>query len=174
MRLMYLAALVCVGCGSADETAPFANGQQLSYELGMGIDSVVLDVSIRWDGTDHFIVEVASEGRDGETVRNDIRIDRYGRTAKGDLVSIVGHPMWLPPSMREAGAEIVDDGSLRIRRSEKQWQGRHVLVATGAAGLGTVEWYYDKKTGFLVGSHAESMGSSLGLKLVEHNVSGLP
>ena len=39
--------------------------------------------------------------------------------------------------------------------------------------LGSVEWYYETQTGFLVGSHAESMGSAMRIKLVGTNVAGL-
>ena len=47
------------------------------------------------------------------------------------------------------------------------------LVAGGGAMLGTAEWYYEKETGFLVGSHVETMGSTMSIKLVSTNVPGL-
>ena len=53
------------------------------------------------------------------------------------------------------------------------WEGWDVWVAGGGSAIGKVEWYYEKTTGFLVGSRAESMGSGMSLKLLKTNAAGL-
>ena len=171
-----LALLWCVcatGCGASNEEAPLVDGLQLQYELRMGGDVVTINVAVKEDGSDHFILGFSTETDDDEPKKSEIRVDRYFKTKSGKLAALIEHPLWLPPSMRESGAEIVADGSIWMRRDSKTWEGRTVLVAGGGLALGTVEWYYDKQTGFFVGSHAESMGSGMSVKLVKSNVPGL-
>ena len=168
--------LLVAACGDSDEVAPLRDGLHLQYEFGFGVDAVLIDVKAKADGDDHFVLEIATEGGDEEDEEKGpatIRVDRSFRTGKGKLAQLLGPPLWIPPSMREPGEAVADDGSLSIRTKGKTWNGWNVVVAGGAAGLGMVEWYYHKDTGFLVGTHAESMGSAMGMKLVESNVAGL-
>jgi len=175
-RNIGLALLWCVcaaGCGASNEEAPLVDGLQLQYEFRMGGEVAIINVAVKEDGSDHFILEISTETDDEEAKKSEIRVDRYFKTKSGKLATLIQHPLWLPPSMRESGAEIVADGSLSMRRDSKTWEGRNVLVAGGGVALGLVEWYYDKETGFLVGSHAESMGTGMSVKLVKSNVPGL-
>ena len=86
---------------------------------------------------------------------------------------MMAFPLWLPPSLRESGSDIVEDGSISMRKGTKTWEGRTVLVARGGIGLGSLEVYYDPATGFLVGSYVEAMGSSQRTKLLSSNIPGL-
>jgi hypothetical protein len=174
LGLALLWAVCFPACTSSNEEAPLADGLELQYEWDLGGDLVFFDIAVKKDGDEHFLLGIAAEGSGEETGRTAIRVDRFCKTEDGKLAAVAGHPLWLPPSMREPGAEIVPDGSIAMRRKGKTWQGRNVLVAGGGAMLGTVEWYYDRETGFFVGSHVESMGSAMTVKLVRTNVPGLP
>lgn len=174
--LVWLALLWVVGspgCSASNEEAPLADGLELQYEWSFDADAVLIDVAVKKDGEEHFLLEITTEGRGEETGHTAIRVDRFFKTEDGELAALAGHPLWLPPSKREPGSDVVADGSLSIRRKPKTWEGRNVLVAGGGVMLGTVEWYYEKKTGFLVGSLVESMGSGMRIKLVRTNVPGL-
>ena len=151
-----------------------ADGLRLEYEFGFGPDVARFTVAVKKHGPEHFLLDITVDGEAAEAQRRiQIRVDRSCRTKDGELAALIEHPLWLPPSMREPGSDVVADGSLSIRKTPRAWNGWTVLVAGGPVGIGTVEWYYDKATGFLVGTHVESMGSSMGMKLVETNVPGL-
>jgi hypothetical protein len=173
IRLAMLWAVCLPACSSAHEEAPLADGLQLQYEWDLGGEVVTFDIAIRKDGEEHFLLDITAEGGEGESGKHTMRVDRCFRTEEGELASMAGHPLWLPPSMREPGAEVVADGSIAMRRKGKTWEAWKVLVADGGVMLGTVEWYYEYKTGFFVGSHVESMGSAMRVKLVGTNVPGL-
>jgi len=173
LALLWCVCVCAAGCGASNEEAPLVDGLQLQYELRMGGEVVTINIAVKEDGSDHFILEFSSESDDEEAKTSEARVDRYFKTKSGKPAALIGHPLWLPPSMRESGAEIVADGSIRMRRDSKTWEGRNVLVASGGLALGTVEWYFDKQTGFFVGSYAESMGSGMSVKLVKTNVPGL-
>ena len=149
------------------------DGLELQYEWSIGTDVLHFNITVKRDGEEHFLLDIETEGRGEETGHTAIRVDRFFKTEDGKLAALVGHPLWLPPSQREPGSEVVADGSISIRRKERTWEGWHVLVAGGGVMLGTVEWYYEKETGYLVGSHAESMGSAMRVELVGTNLPGL-
>lgn len=168
-----LACSLLAGCGDSEEPAPLADGQYLRYEWGIGADAVAVEVKVRKDGDEHFRLEIRAEGEDEEKPPTTIRVDRFFKTDEGKLARLIDHPLWLPPAQRESGTPVVDDGSIAIGKKTKTWNGWNVLVASGGAVLGTVEWYFDKDTGFLVGTYTESMGSAMMLRLTETNVPGL-
>ena len=174
--LVWLTLLACVsvaGCSSSSEEAPLVEGLEFQYEWGFDGDAVLFNISVQEDGDEHFLLDIETEDDEGEARGKAIRVDRFFKARDGKLAALVEIPLWLPPSMREPGSEIVPDGSISMRTKGRTWYGWNVLVAGGGAMLGTAEWYYEKETGFLVGSHVESMGSTMSIKLVDTNVPGL-
>jgi hypothetical protein len=173
VSLLAALSFLVPACGDGDEEAPFRDGMHLQYEFGIGVDAALIDVHVKKDGDEHWAIEIQAVDDEEEREPTTIRVDRFGKTPSGNVARLLGPPLWLPPGMREAGEAVVDDGSLSIRTKGKTWNGYDVLVAGGAAGLGMVEWYFHKDTGFLVGTYAESMGSAMQMKLVKSNVAGL-
>ena len=173
VRLALFWGVCSLGCSSSNEEAPLADGLELRYEWGFDGEAVLFNVTVRRDGGDHFLLDIEGDDEEDVTGGGKIRIDRFFKTEKGQLAALAEHPLWLPPSLREPGAKVVPDGSICIRSKERTWKGWNVLVAGGSSVLRTVEWYYEKETGFLVGTHVERMGSNMRLTLVETNVPGL-
>ena len=158
------------GCGSEEE-APLADGLHLRYQWNFVGDVLFVDVTVKKVDDEHFLLEIKTE-KDGETGEAEVRVDRFFKTESGELAGLAEQPFWLPSSKRKKGAEVVADGSISMRK-ERKWDRWNVWMAGGGAVIGTVNWYFEKETGFLVGSYAESMGSGISLKLLETNVPGL-
>ncbi len=163
-------ALLSSGCG-ADEEAPLTDGLHLKYRWSVVGSVVSVDIRVNKVDEDHFLLNIEAE-KDGEAEQTALQVDRFFKTEKGELASFAGQPLWLPASRRKKGVAVVADGSITMRK-ERAWDRWNVWAAGGGAVLGTVEWYYERDTGFLVGSRAESMGSGMHLKLMETNAPGL-
>jgi len=81
---------------------------------------------------------------------NDV-VDSRMRTANG-LVYEIGSlgPLWVPPNEVREGGSAHGTRVTEVRR----WENWEVGVVTASVGLGGAlrgEWYYDTRTGFLVG-----------------------
>jgi hypothetical protein len=172
--LALLSTLCSPGCTPQQEEAPLVDGLQLKYKWSMGTDDVFCDITVKRVDGDHFLLnlETTKKGSKKKKGHSEIRVDRFFRKESGELATLVSHPIWLPSYSRTPGTSVVDDGSIKIR-DQKTWEGRDVWVARGGSILGSVQWYFEKDTGFLVGTHAESMGSGMTIKLVKTNASGL-
>jgi hypothetical protein len=73
-------------------------------------------------------------------------VDTHMRTADGGIFELgpLG-PLWVPPSQFREGGRAHGARVDGVRR----WENWDVGVVTASVGLG--EWYYDARTGFLVG-----------------------
>ena len=111
--------------------------------------------------------------------------DEHGRSGTGELPATQGHivdtrmrmadgrifelaslgPLWVPPS------EVHEGGSAHGTRigDVRRWENWDVGVVTAAVGVGMAlrgEWYYDTRTGFLVGGTKSTAVSAPGQGLV--------
>jgi len=163
---------------SRDE-APMSEGTFLVYE----ISGTKMRLTFSAADGNRFATNLEYADEDGEFVvaepsaaQGDI-VDVHGRTADGRVfeVGMLG-PLWVPPS------EVREGGNAHGSRvgEVRQWQSWEVGVVRASVGLGGAlrgEWYYDARTGFLVGgmkSTAVSLpGDGQVFTLTDSNLSDL-
>ena len=138
---------------SSPETAPITGGTFLVYD----VSGTQMRLTFSPTDGDRFATNIAYADDDGTFGATEpspaqrVVVDTHGRTADGAIfeVGMLG-PLWIPPS------EVHEGGSAHgTRVSEvRRWQNWDVGVVTANVGLGGAlrgEWYYDARTGFLVG-----------------------
>ncbi len=176
IAVMILLTAFLSGCSSGDQ-APLSDGLFLSYDF----DGSVIRVKFSQINADKFYailtVGVAEDGfSDPSTVGNQKIVDKYLKTKSGtDYEAGSLGPVWVPPSSVKKGGNAHGDTIQEIR----EWNGWKVGVVKASMGQGAMrgEWYYEKKTGFLVGgmrasiTDDEESGSSFILD--DSNIDGL-
>ncbi len=149
-----LALAIAVGWSvTAREEAPIAAGTYLVYDIAgtqmrltfSPADGDRYDTSLEY-ADDHGAFEPAETWSDQSDV-----VDTRLRTVDGRIFELGSlGPLWVPPS------ELHEGGSAHGTRvgEVRQWESWEVGVVTASVGLGGAlrgEWYYDARTGFLVG-----------------------
>ncbi len=172
-RFFWLAALwvVCsTGCTSEEE-APLTDGLHFEYHHNISTVTIVYDITFKEVDDEHFLLNIGLTA-DGETAPNfmEIPVDRFLRTESGDRAELEEAPLWLPSSQRRKGAKVVASGDTFTMRKETTWEGWDVWMAYWGNLYGSVELYYARDTGFLVGLHVVDYGR---LKLVDTNAPGM-
>lgn len=151
-----LLALLLAGAWSVtarEEAAPISAGTFLVYDnAGMQMrltfspaDGDRFDTNVEY-ANDHGTFEPAPRS----SAQGDM-VDTRMRTADGAIFELGSlGPLWVPPS------ELREGGSAHGTRVDevRRWENWEVGVVTASVGLGGAlrgEWYYDARTGFLVG-----------------------
>ena len=146
-----LLALAIAGAWSAtarEEAAPISAGTFLVY------DNAGMRMRLTFSSADgdrfEANVEYAYDQREFEPASpspaQGHMVDTHMRTADGGIFELGSlGPLWVPPS------ELREGGSAHGTRVDgvRRWENWDVGVVTASVGLG--EWYYDARTGFLVG-----------------------
>ena len=154
-------AIVAVWRASSREEAPISAGTFLVYDAAgrqmrlmfSPADDDQFGTSIELADDDGMFGLGESSSTQGDVV--DARL----RTAGGGIfeVGLLG-PLWVPPSqVREGGSA----HGMRVNEV-RRWENWEVGVVTASVGMGmalTGEWYYDTRTGFLVGGMKSTAGS---------------
>ena len=150
-----LLALVIAGAWSvtAREEAPISAGTFFVYDnAGMQMrltfspaEGDRFDTSVEYaDGHGAF------EPAQASSAPGDV-VDARLRTADGRIFELAAlGPLWVPPSQLREGGSAHGTPVGEVRR----WEHWDVGVVTASVGLGGAlrgEWYYDARTGFLVG-----------------------
>ena len=105
-------------------------------------------------------------GTDPMLVTQGENVDSRMRTPDGRTFELASlGPLWVPPS------EVYEGGSAHGTRIEfvRRWEHWEVGVVTAEVGMGAAlrgEWYYDTRTGFLVGGLKSTAVSAPGEGLV--------
>jgi hypothetical protein len=150
---MFLIACSCflAGCFGFGEEAPLSDGLYLHYDFGgSGIRVTFYEID-----ADSFHA-VLSSGSDTDIDPDEIpderktTVDRRLKKERGTPyeAGILG-PIWIPPSRAKKGGRVYGDEVVAVR----QWEGWDVGVVKANFGRGALrgEWYYDTRSGFLVG-----------------------
>ena len=156
--------ITCISCSKPQ--APLADDNTLTYVQG----SSVLEVRFSKVDDTHFSAEVRRRGRDGTfalakgliegTQEASVVVDRRLRTQSGSVleVNVLG-PMWVAPDQIKVGGK-AQEGSIDRVGAVKSWRRWIVGEVKASFGVGKAlrgTWYYEKKTGFLVGMHRASI-----------------
>jgi hypothetical protein len=152
------AILLCfsTGCSKLNEffeQAPIEDGLYLTYSFG---DATWVTVEFSKISSGKYYAEAKSEYEDDES--SETISSSYGRVVVDmNLKKENGYPydaevlgpMWTPPSSIRKGGTIHGTYIDEI----KKWEGWDVGVIKASFGRGAItgQWYYDKKTGFMVG-----------------------
>ncbi len=148
---------VLTGCSKLLEffdQAPLEDGLYLSYSMGEGSWFTVEFSKI---SNNKFYASTESEYEDemGETYTSKgkrVIVDKRLNKENGAIydADILG-PLWTAPSSIKAGGTIHGTYIDEITK----WKGWEVGVVKAGFGRGAITgtWYYEKKTGFLVGGH---------------------
>ena len=144
---------VAAWLGRSSEEAPIDDGTFLVYD----IDGSMMRLTFSPADEDEFSTsfEYADEhgkfGTEGLPATQGDIVDARMRTADGQIFELASlGPLWVPPSQVHQGGSAHGARIGDVRRWEK-WD---VGVVTAAVGVGMAlrgEWYYDTRTGFLVG-----------------------
>ncbi len=149
---LVILALMFAGCSSKkNDEMPFKDGLYLEYAAHAADSGIETDSLIRIEfetSGDGYLVSI-----DDEEQFIEVWIDKYGITEDGYLLrmGLAGDiHVWIPPEKRKVGAKV----ELSEITREIQWKQWDVYVMKYFEGsvLGEFENYYDKQTGFLVGS----------------------
>ena len=144
---------VAAWLGRSSEEAPIDDGTFLVYD----IDGSMMRLTFSLADEDEFNTsfEYADEhgkfGTEGLPATQGDIVDTRMRTADGQIFELASlGPLWVPPSKVHQGGSAHGTRIGEVRRWEK-WD---VGVVTAVVGVGKAlrgEWYYDTRTGFLVG-----------------------
>jgi hypothetical protein len=156
------------GCSKLSEffeNAPIEDGLYLSYSYGNGTWVTVEFTEI---SSDRFYASSKTEYAEEEdgrdiTASNAVRVivDKQLKKENGYPydADVLG-PLWTPPSSIRQG------GSIHGTRIDeiKKWKQWNVGVIKASFGRGAVtgQWYYDQKTGFLVGGQLATVMDETG------------
>lgn len=182
-----------LGCGGKErgEPAPFESGDYFEYEAHGGPISDIKHNEIyeitrkNGDtyecGTRTVFYEVRDRLLDE---REDLKfeLDRFGQIvrafSKGEPIQdnfglYLEHHirLWLPPSMRRTGGEILLSGCRKPFKitEKKEWENWAVWMAEVNVGDEKIINYYDAETGFLVGQMQYLFTGDRGFRLVDTN-----
>ena len=151
-----LLALAIAGAWSAtarEEAAPISAGTFLVYDNG-GIQMRLTFSSADGDCFEANVEYAYDQGEFEPASPSSAQgrmVDRHMRAADGGIFELGSlGPLWVPPS------ELREGGSAHGTRVDgvRRWKNWDVGVVTASVGLGAAlrgEWYYDARTGFLVG-----------------------
>ncbi len=171
--------MVSAWLNGSSEEAPIDDGTFLVYDIGGS--RIRLTFSPTEGDEFRTSLEYADEhGKFGTddlpAGRGDI-VDARMRTADGRIFELASlGPLWVPPS------EVHEGGSAHGTRIDavRRWENWDVGVVTAAVGMGTAlrgEWYYDTRTGFLVGgtksTAVSAPGEGLAFTLTDSNLPDL-
>jgi hypothetical protein len=151
-----MAAHFWAGCSKVNEfleQAPLKDGLYLSYETG---ESTWITVEFSKAGSDQYYATSTNEYEDEETSEiisssaNRVLVDQRLKKENGypyDADNL--GPLWTPASSIKQGGAIHGTYIDGI----KKWKSWNVAVIKASFGRGAITgtWYYDQKTGFLVG-----------------------
>lgn len=171
------------GCGK-QEPAPYRDGLFLKYQttIGgpMGLESG-FSIQVRFSQAEGEKLKatftLSETSQDTKVIADssgptEVLVDKYGRVDKGKplcLISPDEPPLWAPVSHMKPGGTIE-----KARFYQKQhWQRWDVWVAHPDLPVGSADWYYEAKTGFLVGTVFSAMGAGMSTLLGETNAEGL-
>ena len=138
--------------GRSREKADVEGGTFLVYDIG----GSMMRLTFLPANGDEFSTsfEYADEhgqfGTDAQLATRGEVVDARMRTSDGRVFELASlGPLWVPPS------EVHEGGSAHGTRIEfvRRWESWEVGVVTASVGMGALqgEWYYDTRTGFLVG-----------------------
>jgi len=189
---LFLSGLI-LGCGGKKSGGPipFENGDYFEYEAHGGIisdikHSDIYEIGLKDENTYECATRtVFYEVRDRLLdEREDLKfeLDKFGQivgaSSKGEPIQdnfglYLGHHirLWLPPSMRKTGCEILFSGcAKRFKITEKkEWESWTVWAAEVDFGDEKMICYYDAETGFLVGQIQYLFTGDRGFRLVDTN-----
>ena len=152
------------------ETAPIEDGSYLSYHVD---DGSWITIEFSKISNDKFYAtmetEYENEGEDlseSQTAnKNRVIVDKRLKKENGYPydAEVLG-PMWTPPSSVKQGGTIHGTYIDEIKR----WKDWEVAVIKASFGRGAItgQWYYDKKTGFLVGGNLATVIDEKGTNFV--------
>ncbi len=165
--------LVAAWLGRSSEEAHIDGGTFLVYDVGGSMmrltfspaDEDEFDTSL-FSTSFEYADEHGSFGTDELPATQGDLVDAHMRTADGQIFELASlGPLWVPPS------EVHEGGRAHGARIEKvrHWENWDVGVVTAGVGVGMAlrgEWYYDTRTGFLVGGTKSTAVSAPGQGLV--------
>ena len=184
MRNLIIVALVglvvtATWAGRSREEAHVEGGTFLVYDIGGSMMRLTFSPA-RGDAFNtsfEYADEHGQFGTDALLATRGEAVDPHMRTPEGRIFELASlGPLWVPPSALHEG------GSANGTRIEfvRRWENWDVGVVTAAVGMGAAlrgEWYYDTKTGFLVGglksTAVTAPGEGLVFTLTDSNLPGL-
>ncbi len=172
--LIAAACLVMSGCGGKEPNAIF-DGLYLEYSLG---PKSSCRLSFRKLEGKLFLMKVEPEDcmvrpdgmKGGEMkVTASLKSEEGKHLNWGELTNI-----WLPPDKRVRGKHTIPGGYMDVT-AVKKWNEWDAAIVHGKIGLLEGKWYYDVKTGFLVGYEKTFAGAtSIVLQLAHTNAAQRP
>ena len=146
-------AIVVTWRGVSREEAPISAGTFLVYDNG----GMQIRLTFSPTDDDRFDTKVSYIDEDGayasaqpSSAPSNV-VDTRMRTAAGQVFELGSlGPLWVPPNQVRKGGSAHGTQVIEVRR----WGNWEVGVVTASVGLGGAlrgEWYYDTRTGFLVG-----------------------
>ena len=154
--------------GRSREEADVEDGTFLVYDIGGSMMRLTFSPA-NGDGFSTSFEYADEHGKFGTdallATRGDV-VDARMRVSDGRAFELASlGPLWVPPS------EVHEGGSAHGTRIEfvRRWENWEVGVVTAEVGMGAAlrgEWYYDTRTGFLVGGLKSTTVSAPGEGLV--------
>ncbi|MBU0468570.1 MAG: hypothetical protein KKF78_06690 [Candidatus Omnitrophica bacterium] len=187
---LFCISLFFVGCSSRTPSSIF-DGAYLKYK----IDSDYLTINFTKVSNKYFEVSLVSSDEKMlvnnfvKTNKEDgkVLVDRFMKRRDGKLLELKGviGPVWVPEKFRKKGSnEGIDLIFSAVQTDEiREWRSTQVYAVTASLFRGAVSgtWYYDVKSGVLVGCNAKTVMSEFlssgedepALILIETNIGEL-
>ncbi|MCH7856633.1 MAG: hypothetical protein IIB37_07765 [Gemmatimonadetes bacterium] len=150
------------------EEAPIDDGTFLVYDIGGSLMRVTFSPTEGdvFSTSLEYADEHGEFGTEGLPAKQGDVVDAHMRTADGRVFELASlGPLWVPPSEVHEGGKAHGTRIADVRR----WENWEVGVVTAAVGMGAAlrgEWYYDTRTGFLVGGTKSTAVSAPGQGMV--------
>lgn len=171
--------MVQTSCNRQDEITPLKDGLYLEYEFLMsgpiGREEFALLVKFARNDRNHYRVNITGVGSGAERLqlqtegKSDMMVDEFFKTNRGNYLEVAVGQLWLPRSRRRIGAKI-REGRIREIRNWQKWE---VAVLHAGIASANMNWYYERRTGLLVGAEIEHMGAGMYVTLRSTNAQGL-
>ncbi len=171
--------MVATWLGRSREEAPLESGTFLVYDIGGSMMRLTFSPA----SADEFSTSFEYADKNGTFGTDELPatqgdlVDTRMRTPDGRIFELASlGPLWVPPS------EVHEGGSAHGTRIDdvRRWENWDVGVVTAGVGVGAAlrgEWYYDTRTGFLVGgtksTAASAPGEGLSFTLTDSNLPDL-
>ncbi len=160
--------MVAALLGRASEEAQIDDGTFLLYDIGGSMMRLTFSEAVGdgYSTSFEYADQHGQFGTDVTLVTQGEIVDSRMRTPDGRIFELASlGPLWVPPS------EVYEGGSAHGTRIEfvRRWEHWEVGVVTAEVGMGAAlrgEWYYDTRTGFLVGGLKSTAVSAPGEGLV--------
>ncbi|HBG62338.1 MAG: hypothetical protein A2Y03_02645 [Omnitrophica WOR_2 bacterium GWF2_38_59] len=187
---VFCISLFVMGC-SRRAPSPIFDGAYLKYKL----DSEYLTVKFSKVNNKYFEIGFNFSNENMlvdnfvKTDQNDgkVLVDRFMKRRDGKLLMLKGviGPVWLPENFRKKGSnEGIDLIFSAVQTDEmRKWKSVQVYAITASLFRGAISgtWYYDERSGFLVGCNAKTVISEFlssgeddpTLVLIETNITGV-